>query len=186
MSKNNRILIIAADGYEDLEFTASFDILQRWGFNIDVAYLLEKDKKYITSACGLNIIVKETLESIIAKLDNYDHLMIPGGDGNVARLDKSEYTSKILEHFVTKNKKIGAICAAPILLASRGYLKDKYAICYPAKKYQSILIANGAKIKTLNCKADQDCSVVIDGNIMTGLDFKTAVKFADKLVRFFN
>ncbi|BDV03690.1 MAG: thiazole biosynthesis protein ThiJ [Candidatus Hepatoplasma scabrum] len=186
MSKNNHILIIAADGYEDLEFTASFDILQRWGFNIDVAYLLQKDKDHVTSACGLNIIVKETLNSIIPKLDNYDYLMIPGGDGNVTRLDNSEDTSKILAHFISKNKKIAAICAAPTLLAKRGYLKGKYAICYPNKKYQSILIANGAKIKNLNCKAEQDCSTIIDGNIITGLDFRTAVKFADNLVKFFN
>jgi putative intracellular protease/amidase len=29
MSKNNNVLIIVANGYEDLEFTASFDILKR-------------------------------------------------------------------------------------------------------------------------------------------------------------
>lgn len=186
MSKNNNVLIIAANGYEDLEFTASFDILQRWGFNVEVAYLLEDNKNYVTSASGLNVLAKETLQSIIAKLSDFNYLMIPGGDANFLRLDKSEYTSKIIEHFITKNKKIAAICAAPVLLANRGYLKEKYAICYPAKKYQSVLIANGARIKNLNCKADQECSVVIDGNIMTGLDFRTAVKFADQLVRFFN
>jgi putative intracellular protease/amidase len=87
---------------------------------------------------------------LMRELDKFDALFIPGGPGN-DNVDKFEGLDQIIEHFVKENKVVGAICAAPTLLAKRGYLDGKKAICFNDKNLRQIMIDNGAIIEHPSC-----------------------------------
>ena len=181
MGKN--VLVIAANGFEDVEMIAVRDILIRSGHDVDIASITRNDEDFITSLMGLRIKVDKKIENILGNLSKYDAIFLPGGPGT-EKIDLSREIDEILEHFVKTNKFIGAICAAPTILAKRGYLKGKKAICYPDPKFQKILIKNGAKLVSTNCTYKDDCAVVRDGKIMTGLEMKTSIEFGIQFANF--
>ncbi len=177
----SKVLIIAGNGFEDVELIGTRDILIRNGHDVDVAFISDND--FVKSSYGMKIMIDKKIKDVIHELNLYDALFIPGGPG-IDNVDYTEETDEIIEHFISKNKYVGAICAGPTLLAKRGYLKDKNAICYPDKKLQNILIKNGAKLVSTKCSFDQECSVVKDGKIITGLDMKTSLKFGEEFSNF--
>jgi len=65
---------------------------------------------------------------------------------------------------------VGAICAAPTVLADLGLLKGKKITCYPTVEQE---IQGAVLLRT---------PVAVDGNIVTGRGAGTAVEFALKLI----
>lgn len=180
MSNKNLVLMLATDGFEDTELVLVRDILIRQGYDVDLAF--DTDKDYVFSTYGLKIKVDLRLNSILNGLGQYRALYIPGGIG-VEKLNKNPDVHKIVRFFNENNKYIGALCMAPIILAQAKILSGKRAIVYPNKKYQEILIKEGAHLEATKCKFDEACSVVRDGNILTGLDVYTSFKFANEFVK---
>jgi 4-methyl-5(b-hydroxyethyl)-thiazole monophosphate biosynthesis len=131
MAKSKRILIIITDGVEDIEFITIRDICIRSGIDVDVLHL--SGKEYTTTSYNLQIKVPSTNEIVMNSLVEYIALYIPGGP-QVEKLMDNQEVKKILAHFYTNKKVIGAMCAAPAILAELGYLVDVKAICYPSKK----------------------------------------------------
>ncbi len=179
MSK--KVLIIASNGFEDVEMIGTRDILIRNGFDVDVAF--KTNDNLAISSYNLKIKVELKFKDVLNKLNEYIALFIPGGPG-IDNIDLAIETDEIIKHFIDENKFIGAICAAPIVLAKRGYLKNKKAICYPDSKLQKILLKNGAKLVSTKCNFDDECAIVKDGKIMTGLDMKTTIRFAEEFSNF--
>jgi 4-methyl-5(b-hydroxyethyl)-thiazole monophosphate biosynthesis len=92
---------------------------------------------------------------------------MPGSE----RLRDSASLKTIIDAQNSKNKLVGAICAAPaVVLASYGVLKGKTATCYPVPKFQDQLE-----------KGSND-AVVVDGHIVTSKGPGTALSFSLKLV----
>ena len=58
-------------------------------------------------------------------------LMIPGGMPGSTNLNEHEGVRQALIAQHKAGKRIGAICAAPMVLASTGILEGKKATCYP-------------------------------------------------------
>ncbi len=172
MKKN--VLIIASNGFEDVEMIAVRDILIRSGFEVDVSYFT--DEEHVKSSYGLKIVVENKIRDTIKVLDKYDALFIPGGPG-IENIDNSEYINDVLRHFISNDKHIGAICAAPSILAKRGLLKDKKAIVYPDKKYWTIFKKYGVIFSTKECIPGEDCSVVYDSKFTTGMNMQSSIKF---------
>ncbi len=172
MAKN--VLIIASNGFEDVEMIAVRDILIRSGFEVEVSYFTDED--FVKSSYGLKIVVENKIKDTVKHLDKYDALFIPGGPG-IEIIDDSEYINDILRHFISNNKHIGAICAAPSILAKRGILKDKKAIVYPDKKYWTIFKKYGVIFSTKECVPGDECSVVYDDKITTGMNMQSSIKF---------
>jgi 4-methyl-5(b-hydroxyethyl)-thiazole monophosphate biosynthesis len=108
------------------------------------------DEVHLRTSYGLLLKNPKNKEMYMRELDTFDALFIPGGPGT-PNVDKDPNIDKILEHFVKHNKVIGTICAAPTLLAKRGYLKDKKAICFNDKKLRAEMINGGAIIENPNC-----------------------------------
>ncbi len=179
---NKKVLIIASDGFEDVEMVATRDILIRNGFDVDVAFK-SNGNLFATSSYNLKIKIELTFEKVLNKLNDYVALFIPGGPG-VENIDLAKETDEIIKHFINEDKFIGAICAAPTILAKRGYLKDKKAICYPDSKLQKILIKNGSNLVSTKCNFSEECAIVRDGKIMTGLDMKTSIRFGEEFSKF--
>lgn len=149
MAENKSILMIITDGVEDIEFTTPRDVMIRAGFDVDVAFLTKEE--HLKTSYGLELKNPHNLDKIMNKLDKYSALFIPGGPGN-SKLDSHESTDKVIEHFVNNGKPVGAICAAPTLLAKRGYLEGKKAICFNDEGLRSTMTAGGAIIENPDCE----------------------------------
>ena len=172
--KYNKILVPLASGFEETEYVAVRDVLIREGFEVESVSLT--GDKIINANHGIKIGSDFLYENIKNTLDDYDIIFIPGGMG-VDNLDKSIEFDNILNSFASKNKIISAICAAPTLLAKRGLLKNKNAICYPNKKYIKILEDNEAIYHS-------DINFIGDENFFTGLNMQTSIEFAYELSKY--
>lgn len=81
---------------------------------------------------------------------------LPGGMPGAANLNLHEGLRKLLVKQNENGKRLGAICAAPMVLGSVGVLKGKRATCYPGFEKR----LTGAEYTGELC--------TIDGNITTG------------------
>lgn len=165
-----KILIIAHNEFEDTELVATRDVLLRKGIDVDLISM--SNDVNIVSAYNLKIKCDNTIKNIFNNLDRYDALFIPGGSG-VKNIDETKYIDEIIKYFILNKKIIGTICAAPTLLAKRGFLKNKNATCFSDDGLIKVL--KDGKAKYLNKE------VVIDGNIITGRDMKSSIEFGREL-----
>jgi len=164
MSK--KVLVILADGFEEIEATAPIDVLRRAGLEVTVAGL--KDK-VITGAHGLKFQADITLNQC---KELPDAVILPGGMPGAQNLGNSKEVLEILKKMNSQNKVIGAICAAPALaLAPAGILNGKRATCYPG--FESHFPAS------VQFSPDR---VVVDGHIITSRGPGSAIEFALELV----
>lgn len=160
-----RVIVLLADGFEEIEAITSIDILRRAGLEVKVVGIGK-----ILVKGSRNISVKADV-----KIDFYkglpDAIVLPGGMPGVKNLAASIKAKALVMKAYKSGKIIAAICAAPsIILAPMNILKGRKATCYPSD-------AN-----ILRDKAEYvDKKVVVDGNIVTSKGPGTAFDFALKL-----
>ncbi len=165
-----KILIVAHNEFEDTELIATRDVLLRKGIDVDLISLTNSID--LISAYNLKIKADDIIKNILSNLDKYDALFLPGGSG-VKNIDNTKEIDEIINHFYVEEKIIGSICAAPILLAKRGVLKNKNATCFPDDKIVTLLKNNGVNVI--------DDEFIVDDKIITGRDMKASINFARKL-----
>jgi len=90
-------------------------------------------------------------------------------------LDESRTVDAALRAAANADAYIAAICAAPMVLGKRGYLRGKRAVCYPG--FEEYL--EGAILEPKGVK------VVTDGKTVTAVGMGAAVEFGLALVRLF-
>lgn len=117
-------IIILVNGFEDVEALATIDVLRRSSIQIDTASLF--DTNVLTQS---NHYIRAQYLLSDLNIDQYDFLILPGGKAVFNILDKEKVIDDLIDHFYNANKLICAICAAPRLIAKRGYFKNlKYTI----------------------------------------------------------
>jgi 4-methyl-5(b-hydroxyethyl)-thiazole monophosphate biosynthesis len=166
------VYIFLADGFEEVEALAPVDMLRR----AEIKLKIVKVEGTITaeSPRGVKVSADISIKDIdLNKLDDLEMIVLPGGAGGVENLYNCENVKKIIGHCVSNNIKIGAICAAPSILARLGYLKDRKATAYPS--FRHYLTDNGAQI------ADE--KVVTDGIFTTAAGAGVSIEFALELVK---
>jgi len=161
------VLVPVATGFEEIEAVSIIDVLRRAGIKVIVASLNEK--LLVQGANGIMIQADRSLDGI--RSDDIDMIVLPGGWGGTDILAVDQNIQTLLKQMDQKNKKIGAICAAPFALNSAGVLKDNFT-CYPSVE-EKIRI-NGY---------DETKKVVIDGNITTSRGPGTSICFALSIVK---
>ncbi len=173
---NKKVLVPLMNGFEETEYIAVRDVMIREGIDVDSVSLT--GEKLITAnhntVIGADLVYGK--QNIV--LNDYDAIFIPGGLIGVNNLDKKIDFDNMLNDFVMNNKVVAAICAAPTLLASRGFLKGKEAVVFPSKELIAVLTKNEAKYI-------EDDAFKVDQNIITGKDFKSSIDFgyeASKLI----
>jgi DJ-1 family protein len=149
-----KVAILAAPGFEEIELMAPLDILRR--LNMDVVLAgVQSDK--VVSTHEVTVSTDTMLDKLHA--DKLDALILPGGAGSWVLRDTPEVI-----HLVKKmheaGKLVAAICAAPIVLAKAGLVKDRNVTAYPAQDVYRELNEAGAHIV-------KDENVVLDGNMLT-------------------
>lgn len=155
-----KVLMPLAQGFEEIEALTIIDILRRADIEIVVAGLIPGP---IAGAHDVSIIPDTTIDNVAA--DEFDMIVLPGGQPGTDNLNSDHRVHALLTDFAAKDKLIGAICAAPIVLAASGLLQGKSATCYPSC------------INSLTGAAYVDKPVVTDGNLITSKGPGTAMSF---------
>jgi len=160
-----KILVLLADGFEDVEALSVIDILKRAKLEVDLVSI--KNHEVVSSSQ-----VKYLFDSLISEVDEneYDLLFLPGGRG-VKLLDESVEVKQLIEAFYKKEKWIAAICAAPSILGKMGYLDHRNFTCFPSFEQYA---ENGIY---------HEVDVIQDGFIITGRGVAYAMEFALYLVK---
>lgn len=151
MSTERKVLILAADMYEDLELWYPKIRLREAGFRAVVA---AKEKKTYHGKKGYPVDADLTLEEVNPA--DYEALIVPGGYAPdiMRRYDK---LLSIVSTFHKAGKPVAAICHAAWVLISAGIVRGKKMTCFFAIKDD--LMNAGAEYL--------DREVVVDGNIIT-------------------
>lgn len=97
-------------------------------------------------------------------------IVLPGGLPNAFTLAENSKVQSLLKEFKNKNKRIGAICAAPYALHKAEVLNENYT-CYPS--FEKKIKENGYHAKD---------AIVIDNNVITSQGPATAMIFALEIV----
>ena len=153
------VYVLLADGFEEVEAIEPIDILRRGGVEVKTVGI---SGKVVTGAHGIP--VTADIEANDADASDMELLMLPGGAGHEL-LDASDKVHELINHAVTNNLYISAICAAPSILGKKMILEGKKATCFPG--YEKYLY--GAKIT--------DDKAVADGKIITGKGAGAAADF---------
>ena len=157
-----KICVFTADGFEEIEGLTVVDLLRRAG--AEVLMVSVGEGLTVKGAHNTDVLFDETC------YEDADVLVLPGGMPGTLNLRNHEKLCALLKEFAAKDKKIAAICAAPMILGELGLLKGKKATCYP-----------GFEDKLIEAEVCTD-RVVRDGNITTSRGLGTAIPFALELI----
>ena len=123
-----KVLILYANGFEDVEALATRDVLVRAKIDVIDAKISD-DEQLVTSSHKVSLSGFKSLKDI--ELNDIDALILPGGSRGVNNLLTSTLVDEVVLKFKNDDKLICAICAAPMVLGKLGLLKDKEFTCYP-------------------------------------------------------
>ncbi|MCL2747191.1 MAG: DJ-1/PfpI family protein [Oscillospiraceae bacterium] len=161
------VYLLLADGFEDIEAVVPIDILRR--ANIPLTTVGVTTRR-VTSSHGFTVEADASLKEVI--LLDLEMLVLPGGPG-VAHFRSSQAVTSLIKDVSKWGKPIGAICAAPGLLAELGLLSGRRAVCFPS--CEETLRSHGAAL-------ERDSQVVTDPPFVTAKAAGAATDFALALV----
>ena len=162
----SKIAIFLANGFEEIEGLTVVDICRRCGLTIDMVSITEE--KQVMGSHKIPVTADMTLSQV--DFEEYDCLVLPGGGQGTKNLETCEPLMQQVDAFYAAGKYIAAICAAPTVLASLGFLEGRKATAYPSC------------MEGLTGAEPSYESVVVDGNVTTSRGLGTAVDFALSLI----
>ena len=160
-----KVLLPLAEGFEEIEAIAVVDVLRRAKIDVVMAGL---QPGLVRSSRGVSVLADTELENVQA--EDFDMIVLPGGQPGTDNLNADSRIHALLAEFSDAGKLIGAICAAPMVLANAGLLNGRHATSYPS--YSSRL--DGAVY--------DGRPVVSDGPIITSQGAGTAITFALEII----
>ena len=163
------IYMFLANGFEEVEALAPLDLLRRAGCNVTTVAVGGGDT--VVGAHG--IAVGADIPDTMFRDSKPEMIILPGGMPGTRHLDESRTVDAALRSASNSGAYIAAICAAPMVLGKRGYLKGKAAVCFPG--FEDSL--EGAVLQPKGVK------VITDGKIITAVGMGAAVEFGLALVR---
>jgi 4-methyl-5(b-hydroxyethyl)-thiazole monophosphate biosynthesis len=162
---SSKVIVLLAPGFEEIEAVAIIDILRRAEIDVTIAGL---EKNMVEGSHQISIKSDAYFKSI--EINEYDFLILPGGQPGTNNLKSNQIIIEWLKKFSNENKMIGAICAAPIILKEANIIQGIRLTSYPAEK------------KQFDEKLYSEEKVVLDKNIITSRGVGTAIDFSLELV----
>ncbi len=159
------VLVLFADGSEELEAVTVVNILRRAGVSVTLAGL---NAGPLRGSRGTLLVPDATLEDALKH--GYDMVVLPGGQPGTDNLKADARVLKLMQQMFHQGKYVTAICAAPSVLATAGLLDGKQATCFP-----------GA-LDAFPQVMQRSLAVVEDGKLITSRGPGTAMDFALTLV----
>jgi 4-methyl-5(b-hydroxyethyl)-thiazole monophosphate biosynthesis len=157
------VLVPLAEGCEELEAVTIIDLLRRAGIEVVAAGLREGPVK---ASRGVTLIPDTSLEEALER--QYDMVVLPGGKLGAENLNNDLRLREVLKRMNDSGRFIGAICAAPMMLAGMGLLRGRHATSYPG-------VLDAMNVPGLHFSHDP---VVVDGHTITSRGPGTAMDFA--------
>jgi len=154
MSK--KVLILATDGFEQSELTDPKKALEDAGIETTVASPKSGEiKGWDQTDWGNTVKVDATLDDVSA--NDFDALLLPGGQINPDKLRMEEKAVALVKAFAQSGKPIAAICHGPWMLVEANVVKGKTVTSWPS--IRTDLRNAGANV------VDQE--VALDGQFIT-------------------
>ena len=160
-----KVIVFLAEGFEEIEAISIIDILRR--AEISVTTISVSKGKLVKGAHNIPVQADKLFDDV--DFANYEMLILPGGMPGAKNLNEHEGVKEQLKAFA-KDKLIGAICAAPMVLGGMGLLKGKRATCFP-----------GFEPELIDATVTNE-PVTVDGNIITGKGPAFAIKFSLQII----
>lgn len=179
------VLLILAPGFEEIEAVAAMDILRRAKLDLTVAAL--SPTLLVTGSHAITVQADITLDQVLSTNPppevRFQALVLPGGPGTQA-LHRDPRVTELLRRFAQADRLLGAICAAPTVLAAQGLLADHAATTYFAPDaYEQALAGQGSLGLPVGPIREYRLDpVVVSGSRVTSRGAGTAVAFALTLV----
>ena len=129
----SKILILATHGYERSELRVPLDELKKRGAQVKVASVKKEpikswDNKNWGDTVDVDLLAKDV------NIDDFDALVLPGGQINPDILRLDEDAMRVVREFVRSGKVVAAICHAPWLLIEADAVRGRKATSYASIK----------------------------------------------------
>jgi 4-methyl-5(b-hydroxyethyl)-thiazole monophosphate biosynthesis len=160
-----KVLVLFAEGSEELEAITIVNILRRGGITVTLAGLTSGA---LRGSRGTVILPDASLDEALE--NNFDMIVLPGGQPGTQHLRADHRVRQLLQKMAAEDRFVTAICAAPSVLAAAGLLEGKRATCFPTclDEFSAISIQTDA--------------IIEEGKIITSRGPGTAMDFALLLV----
>ena len=160
------VYLFLANGFEEIEALCPLDLLRRAGVEVTTVGINGAE----TVMGAHSICVHADLPDTMFRDSAPEMIVLPGGMPGAKNLDDSRVVDTALRVAAANGAYLAAICAAPMVLGHRGYLKGKRAICFPGfeKELEGATVARER--------------VVRDGNVITAAGMGVALEFGLELV----
>ena len=166
-----KIMILATNGFEQAELEVPRDRLKAAGATVEI---VSPEKGEITgwktNDWGSPVKVDRALDGV--KADDYDAIVLPGGQINPDLLRVNDKALKLILAFYKQKKVVAAVCHAPWLLIETGMIKGRKATSY--KSIKTDMINAGALW--------EDSTVVTDQGIITSRNPGDLEAFSKKII----
>jgi protease I len=170
-----KVLILATDGFEQSELIDPKQALEDAGIETTVASPKSGEiKGWDQTDWGKSVKVDKTLDEVSA--DDFDALLLPGGQINPDKLRLEEKAVALVKAFAESGKPIAAICHGPWLLVEADVVKGRTVTSWPS--IRTDLRNAGATVV--------DEQVVVDGNFITSRKPDDIPAFAKALIEAVN
>ena len=125
--KGRKIAILATDGFEQVELTDPKKYVEAAGASTEVLSVKDGSiKGWKFTDWGDSVRVDRLVGK--ANVDDYDALILPGGQINPDKLRMEKPAVEFVKKFVATGKPVAAICHGPWMLIEAGVVKGKN--CY--------------------------------------------------------
>ncbi len=166
-----RVAILATNGFEQSELETPRDKLKAAGAQVDIVSPEQGEiKGWDMKDWGRPVKVDKQLGTV--KADDYDAILLPGGQINPDLLRVNPDALKLIKAFYDAGKPVAAVCHAPWLLIETGIAKGKRMTSYHSIK-QDVINA-GAKW--------EDSQVVTDNGLITSRNPGDLEAFSAKII----
>lgn len=160
-----KVAVMLAEGFEEVEAFVVVDLLRRAEIYVDTISLEEEQ---VYGSHGIVVLGDGSFAD--TEFSDYDMIVLPGGMPGTLHLREHRGLREVLKEFERKEKFIGAICAAPLVLSRCGILHHRKFTCYPSVEEQ---IPEGIF---------SSAEAIRDGHIITGRSLGSAISFALLLI----
>ena len=169
--KGKKIAIVATDGFEQSELEEPKKYLENEGAETHVISLKSGSiKGWDKDDWGDKVSVDKLIGD--ARVDDYDALVLPGGQINPDKLRAEQQVVDFVTEFMHSGKVVAAICHGPWVLVETGLLSGKKVTSYPSIKTD---LKNAGALW-------EDNEVVVDKGLITSRNPGDIPAFNKKIV----
>lgn len=152
------VLVVLAEGFEEIEAITPIDLLRRSGAKVTVAGL---SSLTIQGAHGIGVVCDKLFSEC---KEEYDALVLPGG-GEGSKNLASSFAVLELAIKTSQTGVVAAICAAPsVVLGKTGLLEGRRVTGFPGSGFDFLVL--------------EDEKVLTDGPFITAQAAGSAVEFS--------